>query len=511
MASKALLAKGEDEAAYLYGFLDPSVPARGPMRSEHPTQVGTLTSSTTLTLQGPTATPTPWTPGAKDDVYLTGVPGAALGDINIACGPIVFCDKTVVAPGAVPPSLHPAYVWCPDRNLNSRNIGTTVSGETSLMAVGSYTADFPGTITQNPIDGFTWNTNEADGTTSQGYRINGTRATVSVNSSLLESYGQVYVSDNGTYYPDSPADNYLVLYTGDVVDSPIVEDSGIWQEPFGYGEKTNRTCNAGPFKYGSTYESTFVPTNDSITKYRGRFPVHAEAAISSQSSTLGQPLINGPFAIISLRGVPAGSVVTICTTVSFEFPVRLSSSIGWLMAGAAYAENWIVNWADLARVPTGGAPGSSLMALMSTPVGKLGYGMATGVFPKPPSRRTVNIGITSPSSTGLLTEASRSATPDITDRLQEAAGTAHSTKSWFTRAMDAAPSVDDIVRVGRLGSEFYRGYVEHKASNRQAPRVTGGARITEIVDVEPTFARGKPRITGGRKRNRATGKKPQGK
>lgn len=86
---------GEQEAAYLYGFLDPQMAARGPMRSEHPTVMATLSSTTTLTLKGPKALPETWPYGAYDTglVHMNGTAGDQTGDATVVAGPVVFIDK----------------------------------------------------------------------------------------------------------------------------------------------------------------------------------------------------------------------------------------------------------------------------------------------------------------------------------------------------------------------------------------------------------------------------------
>ena len=435
---------GEQESAYLYGFLDPSVAARGPMRSEHPTIVANLSSTTTISLKAPTTEPTQYTHTAAQDgtteYALTGTAGAATGDILIVAGPIAFADKLVgSANNAV--DLYPGCVCTTATELDTAAFSINEfykSGETATQPIGAYTCEFPGAVTMGTSGAFEV---KKDGATEQAYRVLGVRATLTVNSSLLESYGQVYVSDNGTYWPDEAAENLVManpITSGtEITNLPIIDSEGIYAKPFGHGQHTNRTINAGAFTYGSRYEGSFIPTNNIITKYRNRFPTHCRPEAGSTDGTdVGQPFLNGPFVLFALSGIPADSVVTLSTAVAFELPVRLDSPIGFLIASARLAMNYTVDWSLLACVPTGGTPGTQVMAAVTQPFGKLGFGMATGAYEEPREARPVNVGLTAPSPTVLVTSATRAekAGADVQAALMSAAQAEPSSEQWYHRA-----------------------------------------------------------------------------
>lgn len=487
-----------EEASYLYGFVDPANASRGPMRSEHPTVIGTLTSSSTISIGASAALPVPYTFLTDPTYTLTGTVGVDTGDINIACGTCMFADKNTT-PGATGSTLVPAFAFPPNRPLTARTIGTITPGVSALMPIGSYTADWPGSWSNGIANEF----EKIDGTVDNAYRMLGCRSTVSVNSSLLTSYGQVYVSDNGSYYPDTPADNYY-LTTGEIVDEPIIEDVDLYATTFGHGEKTNRTVNAGPFKYGATYEAAFVPTNDSITRYRQRFPSHVTATSSVLRSHLGQPFLNGPFTIYSFVGIPRDSVITINTTVSFEIPVRLRSQVGWLMANARLSSNYMVDWSLLAKVPTGGKPGTALLAMVSDPVGQIGMGVATGHFPEPSFARPVNIGIVTPSATQLVTTASLLPDGDIEERLTAAADGSETPASHFARVSNALSSTshrEKMARVVALAQQLY-GYGKMANNMFNAAMSPGTKKIAHAAGqllIEAVVPNGIKQITGNSK------------
>ena len=214
------------------------------MRSDHPTVVATFTSSTTVTLQAPSASPPFFTNAGARDIHLTGTAGGNTGDINIAVGPTYGADKRIAGPGG---AIYPGFVFPPDVKLDEVSIGVTKSGSTQVMPFGAYTASLPGAVTQTTDDAFIpWTTSSGvcDGQSDIPFRMLGVRSVLTVNSSLLESYGQVYVSDNGTLLPDEPAANLYIdnSYSKDMIQrSDQFEDQAAYTMNYSHGEFPNRS------------------------------------------------------------------------------------------------------------------------------------------------------------------------------------------------------------------------------------------------------------------------------
>jgi len=503
---RSKIAHGAQEAAYLYGFADPSRASRGPMRSEHPTTIATFTSSDTITLVAPTATPGVWNHPSSvlQPKTLTGIPGAATGSINIAVGPTAFCDKRAGTKGT---DFQPGFVFSPDAPMNTQAF-VAVTGRTALMPFGSYTAPFPCPITEGPNDVIEI---LLDGETMLSHRVLGVRATLTVNSSLLESYGQIYVLDNGSYFPDAPAQN--ILRTTSTNESfPTYEDAALYTSSMGHGQHSARTINAGAFKYGKTYESGFVPTNDNILDYRTRFSTNAVATASGSCSKLAQPFLNGPYAIFCLEGVPADAVITISSTVAFEIPVPLDSPIGWALASARLAMNYAVDWSLLGMMPSGGEPGSMVLSLVHSPAGQLGYGIAVDEFNEPPFQRSVATGLTMVSATDVVKSAGLSDSGDIQQDLQDAANPTQTNvarlKGWM------ADTATKAVRLGlphlttalKTGARLYFG--ENAGANmasflgHHAVQALTGAKAKTQPAPKPLLIEVAPKPKGGRKKRK---------
>lgn len=489
VAQRRSVLHGEQEAAYLYGFVDPTMAARGPMRSEVPTVIATLCSSTTMTLRAPSATPTSFSGTAPTGNYeLSGTAGGATGDMNIACGPTVFTDKRT---GTTFSGFFPGYVFDPTLVLTSATFGGGAA-KVAPKPFGTYTAQYPALPTSDLLQD-TFNPN-FDGRTTQAYRILGCRATMTVNSSLLESYGQVYVSDNNSYLPDKPALNPTLLSTGYVSDFPDIGVGELYQLPVLNGSNSSRAVNAGAFKYGKTYETSFVPANDAVLDFKEGFPTQCRCTTNSFGTMLGQPLVAGPYCMFHLVGVPADTVITINTVVAFELPVRLNSSIGWLMASSRIAMNYAVDWSVLARVPTGGDPGTQVLAYITDPSGKLGFGMASGAFAEPGIARPVNIGINARSSTQLVMTAARGAPEDVQMSLQNASDTARSPVDHVRNVVGAigaatgnhhaAHAVQAAITLAEKAYGFYKEKAVPRLAPQKSQKQLAPARITEIVEVK---------------------------
>jgi hypothetical protein len=501
---------GEEEAAFLYGFLDPTRAARGPMKSEHPTVIVTLSSSTTLTFETAIAEPTSWVEGAPTGTArLEGTPGANTGDMTIACGPVSFIDKSGPSGTVNGAQLFPGFVMSGTTPLKSNAFPASGiagdDGTTPTAPFGTFVASFPGNLGAGDPGESSFKP-LTDSFSDQEYRIVGIRSVMTVNSSLLDSYGQVYISDTGSYYPGKPEDNYKLQNTSpaEITQELIIGESTLYNLPFSNGMNTNRTVSAGAFKYGETYEGGFVPCQDTILDYRNRIPTHCRALTAGTGSRLGQPFLNGPFTVFSLVGIPAATVVTVSTVVALELPVQVKSMIGCFIASARIAMNYAVDWSLLARIPTGGEPGGQVLASVTSPYGKLGFGIASGAFTPPAYERPVNIGVTAPSSTDLVTSATRINSGDVQQDLQTAASGASSPIEHFRKALGSYKSYKDagiqvLNEVSELARLMYtaKGVYEGYRANGRITANPGDPAVVQALESYKGHAKdGKPKFQG---------------
>jgi hypothetical protein len=446
----------KDEAAYLYGFVDPTNAARGPMGSEHPTIVTLFQSVTTVTLLPPTATPGAYTGsvGAVTSVPLTGIVAATRGDIVVAVGPTFFTDKRA---GFLGSHLSPAFVIDPTRALNIASVDTGVSGKTSIFPIGAYTSAYPGVIETTVTDQYQ---PLADGITSQAHRVVGLRATLTVNGNVLDATGMVYASDNCSYYPDEPARNYdQNVVTGVVNDYPIYEDADIYAVGLGNGSITNRSVVAGPFAYGKQFEATFMPTADNILAYRNKFPTVARCTLGNNEQTTASLLMDGPYVFFHLMGVTANVAITITTQLALELPVRLGpiSVLGFLLSEARLSRKYTVDWDMLSPVPVGGHLLAPALAAATQSFGRLGLAMAAGSIPPPHYNRCANLGLSVPSSTSMLSTLALDGRrgDDIQERISSAASTTRTPTQVYREGTRKLQE-----KHGKSGGEIAAGVVE---------------------------------------------------
>lgn len=375
------------------------------------------------------------TTGPVSQVYLTGTVGAATGDVVLAAGPTYFADKRV---GFAGQTLASGFAVSPTRPLSQAAVDLGLAGQTSIQPIGVYTSAYPGVIDVDPAD---LSNPVVDGVSSQSHRVIGLRATLTVNGNVLNSIGMVYASDNGSYYPDTPAYNYdQNPVTGGVSNRFIFEDEDIYDVGLGNGSVTNRSVVAGPFSYAAMYEASYMPTNDNILSYKNRFPTCVRATLSANETTTASMLMDGPYVLFHLIGVSSGTSVTLTVQTAYELPIRLgpASGIGFLIAEARLCRKYFVDWDMLSPIPVGGHLLVAGLAAATQPWGKTALSMALGKSPCPVYNRPANVGLTVPSSTQMMVNVG----------LDGRAG-----ESLQTRISDAASNTRTPAQVYRDGTQ----------------------------------------------------------
>jgi hypothetical protein len=214
-------------------------------------------------------------------------------------------------------------------------------------------------------------------------------------------------------------------------------------------------------------------------------------------------MLNGTFTMFSLVGVPKNSVVTITLVTAFEMPAALRSPIGWLLGSARLSMNYIVDWTLLAAVPSGGMPGGMVLASLSAPVGRLGYGIAVGAFPEPIGPRSAAVGITTPSSTLVVSTAAETPGDDVQKRLQDASDGSDTPASHFVKGLGKAwettksvgkSLLPHVIRAIDLGAGLY-GFDTPAGLLRL--KNTVGRGLAQAIAIE-----NRPKITSGQSKNK---------
>lgn len=469
---------GGPEAEYLYSFLDPHHPARGPMKSEHPTILATMQSSSTLVLTDGVTTATGWPEAPIGTAQMeTG------GKIAIVCGPTFFANKA--ASGT---TLAPGYTCSTSKALDGLSYSN--ASYTPIAPIGTYAVEWPESISVGTVHATSGIYEpERDGMTQQAFRIVGLRATITCNSNVLATTGQVFAGDNGSYYPDLPAPMYQMSHLdsgGRIQEVATLEDQDLFEGSLENGVTTSRTMNCGAMTYGNTYEAVFVPTNDNILRYRTHFPTFVKpgsAAANDDQTMVGSPLLNGPYVLFYLSGVAPDTAITVSTVVSFELPIRLKSSLGILLAQARLSKNYVVDWSQLSSATTAGAPGTGVLTGISSS-GKLTQGMAVamGRLPQARTREQVSSGAGPRPSTSVVAEVPAKGSDDFATRLQKGSQIIRSSAELAGNIYGAKKMGDAIIADARASQGWMAKMFNWAKPAGRA--IAGAAREAEMLAIE---------------------------
>lgn len=361
-------------AKYLYGFVDPQYPGRGPTRESQPTVLATYEFVQNITVS------------AWDDTY-TPVFGQSVGDnvdttqaymlnsdgeIAVLVCPQAHYDEVGLSSEqyVIPPNaLTSGVTFDPQMPVNVQGFGASVPTQT-------YAKMFP--LNTNPYLPPTVGVNTSARFAPCSWRCVGLRSVLTVTTPAMTAAGEVLATDNRDYFFNGPES--MLLYNGSILDQNQSEALNLTDEPIVAAPSLRKL---GAFSNGASYECLWLPTNDQALAYR-TVPEAVSWTRSGDVDTgnatppfaaavlLAQNLLNSACNIFVLRGLSAGMTFTLQYSMAVEIVVRPGSSIGLFIKSARLASHFVTEWNVLSCMNSGGAQGQGLACVLACAHGQRG-------------------------------------------------------------------------------------------------------------------------------------------
>jgi len=461
-------------SAYLWGLMDPQHAARGPGDGNYPTVVIQHESFTDLSLSlsdseynsksginyGLYANITTSNPTGVGP-YINGVPdptGAfttshklalpkGVDSATIVCMPHMVrsingdtqreVNVGSAVPGSVADTFRSGFVVAGPAEyatgMYTNTLGANVAGQKTFDGVMMVPlSGFDGVepfrvpVTMAAVQaGNTWS---VGGAACVRHRTVGLKMEVVINSNAFRTSGQVVGGNNAQIFGVEPEQLTDMAYYNTVnavgALDPVPSDNVVemlTSEPynpeqviFGDGATmSNSRRDLGALLPGVTYESTFVPTNDHITRWattRARYSacnmVQASGPYNANDfkfqarpdlsktfiNTIGNHFNNTPAVYITLSGIPpnnmdsaAGITCRVRMTWAVEYTVLNGGPLALLRGQARLNKRFMVDWGVLSRCCTAGRKHECCArALACCKPLQVGLLMATGTVPPPP-------------------------------------------------------------------------------------------------------------------------------
>lgn len=428
---------------YLYGFVDPYHPGRGPTRDVNPTMLATLEGSQEFILQ---AFSDGWQPEFPLD------PGGA-----VDTGEAFMINPAGEFGVMICPQVHQSYNSAPALTYEIPQFGVVpgivFDPQMDLETVGFAPAQAhiakPFAMWTNEFGIPTQPTADKPYTTTVPWRVVGLRSTITVTTPAMKASGDVWGCDNRDFMA--------------VPRPQFIKPSGTTLAPADqpaigrFWNNARSVRKLGAFSNGSTYECVWLPGSDSALNYRENNPTTAwmQSGLPGtdtytrpyQNNTVfGNNLINSACNLFVLTGMQPQFSFRVNWVCAIEIVVSCQCSVALFLRNARLASHFIPEWAALACMNAAGNPGDAVTCLVTCGTGKMGYQMALQGNTTPGTRSLMTTSTGPGSSTAAATVKHGGTVKLLEDAAMLGAAAANAPAAWGMAQ-----------KVGKTAMNFARG------------------------------------------------------